>query len=208
MIISEIKRPHYGVCPVDKITPALTGPGMIWQEKMDGCWEVLNILFPAGSRELAGTFVGERMDDKSFWAFDLIEFAGDDIRDRPLIERLTLLRSFAEWVNIVPSGKGMDFLNGIWQRGGEGVVIKDGESPFGSPWLKVKRQENFHCVVTEKHTGGRASIRVFCEGRDGGWVPCRAAFERIAVGQKIEILAFGRHKSGLFREAKLNPHPN
>lgn len=39
--------------------------------------------------------------------------------------------------------------------------------------------------------------------QDCGWCPCRAAFDRIRLGDVVEVAAFGRHASGKFREARL-----
>lgn len=164
---------------------------MRFEEKMDGVWSV---------RETPGqTIVGEQMRDGRFYAFDVVEFAGQDVRARTLAERLTILDGELAGQFLRPaSGNGGAFLADVLARGGEGVVAKRLDMAFGARWAKVKRVESFDLVVTDKAC---PSIRLATtEGEDRGWCAARGEFDRIKIGQIVEIAAFSLTAAGKLRE--------
>lgn len=201
MNTNAIRRPPFFSIPVS--TGLKMTERYCYQEKLDGVWSVQ-------SRFGGDVFAGEQMDDGRFVAFDCLSYLGEDIQNRPLRERLQALESFRHLgLEIVPMGHGGEFLEHILARGGEGMVVKDWDSPFGSTWTKCKRLQNYKLLVAEKNSKGKSSVRVMDhEGVDCGWVPCRKDFERLQVGDLVEVLAYGRHASGKLREPRMNPHPN
>ena len=67
---------------------------------------------------------------------------------------------------------------------------------------KVKRTESFDLICAERNEW-RGSIRLAGPGgEDYGWCPCRAQFDRVRLGDVVEIEAYGRHASGKLREAR------
>lgn len=195
-LIKQIKKPVFRQIPLSEGL-AMRAP-LVYHEKMDGKWAVQQI----GKALCAG----ELMRDGTFWAFDLLALDGSDCRQRPLTERLHWLQGVN--VPIVASGHGGEFLEAILARGGEGVVIKAPDSPFGVEWIKCKRETNYHLIVAEKNIA-KSQIRLIDnEGVDCGWVPWLTGFDQIQIGQTVEVLAYGRHASGKLREARRNQNPN
>ncbi len=189
-----IERAHYDSIPLAEGLK-LSGSGQLWTEKKDGVWSCKSTPF--------GDLIGETMKDGSFWAFDIIKSGTSDIRNSPFRERWTALQAFKSiGINIVPSGIGSEFLEAVLARGGEGVVIADLDAPYGTGLVKCKRMATFDLLVTEKHAH-KSSIHLgSIAGEDFGWCPCRAAFDKISVGDIVEIEAFGRHSSGKLREPR------
>ncbi|MBX9814131.1 MAG: DNA ligase D, partial [Sphingomonas sp.] len=97
------------------------------------------------------------IDDRvplDFFAFDLLELDGEDLRDAPLVERKARLRAlipaddarlhFADHI----AGSGEALFETMCREGMEGIVSKRADAPYrggrGKAWLKVKctrRQE-------------------------------------------------------------------
>jgi ATP-dependent DNA ligase len=194
----NIPRPSYDAIAL-KTALAWQWRGFHLSEKMDGVWAV---------REFAGCLVtGEAMRDGRFFAFDIPRAFGEDIRPRAWTERSAALDELFARLNPklnwhrCTTGSGSEFIEAILARGGEGVVCKPWQAPFGVAWCKVKRCETFDCTVAEQNVS-RGSIRLALAGEDCGWMPCRAAFDRIRLGDVVEVAAFGRHASGKLREAR------
>lgn len=195
----KIARPLYDVASL-KSALAQSWRGWHLSEKMDGVWAV---------RELAGCIVtGEAMRDRRFFAFDIPCAFGEDIRRLPWIERSAALDELfsrldpgLNWHRCATGGDA-EFIEAVLQAGGEGVVCKPWQSPFGAAWCKVKRSETHDCIVTELHPA-RGSIRLALNGEDCGLLAAHSAFDQISLGDIVEITAYGRHASGKFREARL-----
>ena len=192
----QIERPSFQTIPLAEGLSWRAGGGWIYQEKLDGCWDVVEV----GQ----STLVGERMRDGSFHAFDCVCVQGDDIRREPLTTRLDVLRQFfSPTILPVQTGSGGEFLEHVLARGGEGIVAKHGQSYFGVNWLRCKRPRTFDCLVTEKHPS-KMSVHLVETGVDRGW--CAAlygTFERLQVGQIVEVEAYGLTAAGKFREPRL-----
>jgi len=190
--MNTIKRPTFLSVPLS-VGLNWTGSGpWRFEEKLDGRWHELGI----GQSRI----VGELMKSGEFFAFDIPIYNGADIRGKPLRERLVILDTFPLLRPAV--GDGREFLSAVLERGGEGVVAKNLEAPFGVELYKCKRNETHDCTVTEKNPA-RGSIHLTLDGEDVGWCPAHSAFEKIQVGYTVEIVAFGRHASGKFREARI-----
>lgn len=198
MNAQPIPRPYYGVTGL-KVALAWHWRGWHLSQKMDGENAV---------HQFAGcTVTGEAMPDGKFYAWDIVTAFGSDIRrlawrerELALSELFTRLNPKLNWHRCA-TGAGAEFIEAVLANGGEGVVAKPLAAPFGVAWTKIKRQETFDCTVTERNIA-RGSIRLALHGEDCGWCPARAAFDKIRVGDIVEIVAFSRHASGKFREAR------
>lgn len=175
------------------------GGGWLYQEKSDGVW------CPLG---WAGHLLNaERMAGGDHVVNDLVTLAGADVTGWGTGARWAALaelsRSFPAHMRLCRIGNGGEFLEAVLAEGGEGVVAKPAEAPFGVGWFKAKRMETFDCMVVEAHPV-RQSIRLDFEGGDAGW--CAALGARgaqIVPGMVVEVAAYGRHPSGKFREPRL-----
>lgn len=85
-----------------------------------------------------------------YWmVFDCLFFKGEDIRKSPLLTRRDALNEAVhEWHNkhVIPvmsyMGSDMEeFLQRVWKRGGEGIILKENYKPYGDEksWVKVKK---------------------------------------------------------------------
>jgi ATP-dependent DNA ligase len=196
--MQTITRPRYIVTSL-KSAMEWSWRGWHLSEKMDGVFAV---------RQFAGcTVTGESMRAGRFYAFDIAIAFGQDVRgshwtvrEAALSELFSRLNPKLNW-HRCETGSGGEFIEAVLANGGEGVVAKPWAAPFGVAWLKVKRSETFDCTVTERNIA-RGSIRLALNGEDCGWCPARSTFDKIRVGDIVEIIAYGRHRSGKFREAR------
>jgi bifunctional non-homologous end joining protein LigD len=121
-----------------------------------------------------------------FMVFDLLGFAGFDLRGLPLRERKRLLRKLVadtgviRYVDHVP-GRGIDMYASVEQLGLEGVVGKREDSPYragrSGDWVKIRSmQVDDFAVVgwTPPSSEGRAGFSgLHLALKDGtGWVYC------------------------------------
>lgn len=203
-----------------------TGGGpWVYDEKKDGVRAMVSAdgcKLRASSRPLPGpmpssltkcVFDGELVG-AVYWVFDmLVDDAGEDIRRRPLRERRAALAAlsslFPEWICLIPSGRGGEFLEAVLAAGGEGIVAKHSESLYGAPeaWIKCKRFTTEDCIVAEIHPS-KASVRLE-QIRGKGRVNCGWAstygldLPRLHLGDVVEIKCHSRHASGRFREPRI-----
>jgi len=93
-----------------------------------------------------------------YYVFDMPELNGEDLRERPLIERKKLLKKILDGLSsqtIVYSEhfeqKGQKVLNKVCQMGLEGIISKNKNSPYVSyrdkSWIKVKCGKGQEFVV-------------------------------------------------------------
>jgi ATP-dependent DNA ligase len=163
-------------------------------EKMDGVWTV---------SVFGGSLVtGEIMPDGRFYGFDIACIAGEDVRCRSWFERSEALIDCAAHYGfpLVKQGSGTEFIEAILHDGGEGVVAKPFDAPFGRDWFKVKRVETFDVTVTAKLRG---AIAIAYEGQNAGKCPLAGRkLELVRIGDVVEIAAYKRYASGKFREPR------
>lgn len=106
--------------------------------------------------------------DLAYLVFDCLELDGQDLRERPLVERREALRPLVEGLAHVRFSEaverdGIACFRSARERGLEGIIAKDGASRYEAgrrsrAWLKVKthaRQE----VVIGGYTEGRGARR-------------------------------------------------
>ena len=200
-----IIRPDYSVLPL-KAALGFNFRGWHLSEKMDGVYAV---------RQFNGCIVtGESMRDGRFFAWDIPIAFGEDIQGRAWREReQALTQLFARlnpklnWFRCA-TGSGFEFCEAVLANGGEGVVCKKWDSPFGVDWVKCKRQETHDCIVTEKHPS-KLSIHVSENGIDRGWCPVLGgdyfkgyAVDKINIGDIVEIECYGITVKDKFREPR------
>ncbi len=199
------------------------GGPFLFQEKADGvhCFvtcaagvsdpPVFNVLKNGWSQEVElqtrhySLFNAEQMPDGSIILNDLIFLDGQDLRREPTRVRWAELQRCevrGARCQVCASGNGGELLEAILARGGEGVVAKAWEAPFGVNWYKCKRSETFDLRISEIDYA-RGSLRLASEaGEDRGWCPARAAFEALRPGQIVEVAALCLTAKGKLREPR------
>jgi ATP-dependent DNA ligase len=196
-----VERPKFQTVPLADGLQWRGGGGWRYEEKLDGRWHELAI-----GKSIV---VGELMRGGEFFAFDLPFLFGQDMRTLPLIERLAALGEHFGGLRRPITGHGGEFLEAILARGGEGIVAKHLESKFDEPgaWVRCKRSQTEDCVVLEKHPE-KMSIRLGQFDAAGqvverGWCACLFhKFDRVAVGDVVEVTIFGLTPAGKFREPR------
>ena len=184
---------------------AWCGAGWLYQEKSDGVHEFWEPPGPVGD----GTVLNaERMHDGTVVVNDAVRLDGTDYTRETTAVRWAELQRYAgrlarHGARLCAVGVGGEFLAAVLARGGEGVVRKPVDSIFGCGWEKCKRAENFVATVTELYPD-RGAVRLTVDGLDAGRLALRSRFEAVRLGSVLKVVAFGRHNSGLLREARLD----
>ena len=132
-----------------------------------------------------------------YYVFDLLYLDGHDLRKLPLVRRKDLLKGIsppspAVQVSDHVEEKGIPLFKAVSERGLEGVVAKDGESPYlegrrSTYWFKVKTQHRQEAVI-----GGFIQPR----GR-------RLAFRSLLLGvyEKKDLIFIGQVGTGFSERA-------
>ena len=103
------------------------------------------------------------------YLFDLLEFHGDDLRPRPLLERKRALRRAMAWggrIRFTPHrvGDGLGAYGHACAHGWEGIVAKRSDSPYrpgrSRDWLKIKCSRRQELVIGGWTTGRGARQRL------------------------------------------------
>ena len=164
---------------------------------------------------LAGCKLDGELVGKTYFAFDLLEAEGRDLRRCPLRERqaalLALEPLFPVWLRPIPTARpgqsGGAYLAAVLRAGGEGCVAKHMAAPYGCQWFKAKRLETFDVVVIGPATFARSvSIGQYS---DGSLVDCGkvsvfslGTLEGLRPGDVLEIAAECRSTKGKFRSPR------
>ena len=165
---------------------------------------------------LAGCALDGELVGNVYFAFDVIEADGEDLRRLPLRERraalLALQPLFPDWLQLIPTARpgqaGDEYLAEVLSRGCEGICAKQLSAPYGFGWFKAKGVQTHDVVVTAQATATRiVSIGQYSD--DGQLVDCGkvAVFslptlESLRTGGVLEIIAQGRTVKGKFREPR------
>lgn len=164
---------------------------------------------------LSGCALDGELVGKTFFAFDVTEANGQDLRPLPLRERraalLALQPLFPDWIHAIPTARpgqsGSEYLAAVLQAGFEGCVAKQLSAPYGCQWFKAKRLETFDVVVISPATFTR-SVSVG-QYSDGALVDCGkvsvfslGTLDNLRAGDVLEIAAQGRTIKGKFREPR------
>jgi hypothetical protein len=164
-------------------------------------------------------------------AFDLLALGGVDMRERPLRERWAQLCALSACfggtdgaigtsrptIILAEMGNGGEVLEAVLADGGEGVVAKAWDAPWGAPMWACKRLQTFYCVVTG-FNGGTQSVKIGIlhdyapSGKIGpdihvsdcGSVPLLGGkCDRVRVGSIIKVEGFGLTAGGKIREPRV-----
>ncbi|MCX6914436.1 MAG: hypothetical protein NT167_15515 [Verrucomicrobia bacterium] len=202
-------------------------PDWTFETKADGCRALLSagqlqgramryrlpgeVPAALASCTLDGELVGN-----VYFAFDVIEADGEDLRRLPLRERraalLALQPLFPDWLQLIPTARpgqaGGEYVQAVLRDGGEGCVAKQLSAPYGVGWFKAKGVQTHDVVVTAQATATR-SVSIGQYSDDGQLVDCGkvAVFslptlESLRTGDVLEIAAQGRTVKGKFREPR------
>jgi hypothetical protein len=92
----------------------------------------------------------------------------------------------------------------VLARGGEGVVRKRLDAPWGCHWEKCKRSQVFYCRVTDlDQWSGGVFLADLNTGEKRGKMPLREGkFELVRVGSVLKVEAYGLIARGMLREAR------
>lgn len=197
------------------------GAGYLYEEKMDGRFSTREAVHGRERFILAG----EAMPGGEFYAFDVIQIDGQDVRQRPLRERLAELdrrwppaelgtrNSKLETILRPARGNGGEFLEAVLARGGEGIVAKHLDQPFGVDWFKCKRSEIFFVIVTDCGGATQSAEVALADASSEFRVPSSAArmrvpllggkADRVRVGSVLKIEGFGLTPAGRIREPRV-----
>ena len=149
--------------------------------------------------------------------FDCLHIDGDDLLDRPLVDRLAALDDVAgPWR--VPSiltddpAEASEFFDGVVAAGHEGVMVKAALSAYeagrrGGAWRKVKPVTTFDLVVLAAEWGhGRrqgwlSNLHLGARGPDGDFVMVGKTFkgltDELLAWQTAELLSREVRRSGI-----------
>jgi hypothetical protein len=125
------------------------------------------------------------------------------MKNEPLRVRLQQLNSLPGILR--PStGYGVEFVEAILSKGGEGIVAKRWDAPFDASMYAVKRSVELRCVVTEILPFQAVKIADADTGADRGKVKI-AAFKisKIRAGSIIKVAGMNLTDRGMVREPRL-----
>lgn len=162
--------------------------------------------------------------------FDMLFYRGQDIRTWKQEARRTLLakiykRYFRDHPNIhlsesVHAPAIIDLYQEIMTKGGEGIVIKDMDSPYGKGWTKVKKVLEDSVIIVGftsgkgKYTNQIGAIRFGqyvdkelieygqCSGMDDATRDKLTKSQDEMIGRVFDIKFQERFESGKFREPR------
>lgn len=189
-----VQKPRKVVVPMAVGLAWRYKPQILYEEKLDGKFQT--------RRAGCAVVVGELMGNGSFFAFDCVALNEKDIRQAPLWDRLACL----EVLNLPrpETGNGGEFLAQILARGGEGVVAKDLNAPYGE-MLACKRLETWICRVASMN-GGKQSVKIVdsLSGQPRGNLPLLGGkCDRVRIGSLVKVEGCGLTSAGLVREPRV-----
>lgn len=221
-----VQKPRKILVPLVQGLAWLEEAGIVYQEKMDGRFEIRHLDYPeilGGETILAGEKVGAE-----FYAFDCLKFYGVDYQDCPLRARLAALhQALSDRVTIggeiimrgiFSARNGGELLQYVLKNGGEGVVRKRLDSLWGEPMEACKRLETFYCVVTGFNAGKSVRLErllnfamdpgALAAYRSGRTQACGSVSlgggkaDRVRLGSIVKIEGFGLTRAGQIREPR------
>lgn len=189
-----VQKPRKVVVPLAVGLAWRPHPNAIFQEKLDGKFHVRHM----GN----SVIVGELMRDARFYAFDCLAIEGHDIRFAPLRDRLACLDRFS--FQRPETGSGGEFLAKVLARGGEGVVAKDLNDPYGE-MLACKRLETWICRIASMNCGKQSvQIADSLSGQPRGNLPLLGGkCDRVRIGSLVKVEGYGLTTDDLVREPRV-----
>jgi hypothetical protein len=177
------------------------------EEKLDGRFATA-FQSLGGAEKVESILAGELMRGE-FFAFDILNYRGKNVTLLPLRMRIPLMEEICSLggfrrVRVMGGGTSPgEFLDEILAAGGEGIVIKDLDAPYGD-MLAAKRLETWICRVTGGN-GGSQSVRIEDAGtwQDRGRVALFSGkCDQVCPGSLIKVEGFGLTKAGKIREPR------
>jgi|SRR6185312_9227287 len=209
--------PHWEISKPRKIVVPLA-VGLAWgndpqyriEEKLDGRFETRQVF--GTTEDLGDTLLAGEYLRGEFHAFDLLRLNGTDFRPYPLEHRLVFLagvfaakpldRTGGEIHRVPALHYQPSTLHDIWTRGGEGIVRKRLDAPWGTPFEACKRIETFTCTVTGFNAG--QSVQISLADHPCGNVALKGGkCDRVRVGSILKIEGFGLTREGQIREGRV-----
>ena len=168
-----------------------------------------------------------------FKVWDIIRHRGDDLRGcmdtnrRRLLEQLS--KHFPKWMLLEWRYKNpKPLLRDVLARGGEGIVQKKLNAPYGEGWLKIKKEKTYDVIITGCDYSDSAKYAPhgwiknvhFSQYRNGVLTPCGQTsgmdeqtrdyitknIKRLVKEQQvIELIANLRFPSGALRHPRFLP---
>ena len=143
-----------------------------------------------------------RLELQPFW-FDILHLDGDDVIDRPLVERRALLAAVVPPETLIPqiatadTGDAEQFLTEARALRHEGVMVKDPSSSYeagrrGSAWIKVKPVYTLDLVIlaaewgSGRRTGWLSNLHLGARDGDGSFVMLGKTFKGL-TDQMLEF---------------------
>ena len=180
-MIQNIQHPRKEIVPL-AIGLGWGNDGAVYQEKIDGRFAIRSGEdFTLAGEDVRGQFI----------AWDCLEYAGEDVRAKPFIERLHMAFDLCgHWhFELAQAGNnGGELLEKVLARGGEGIVRKLPGATYFDAMTACKRLQTWRCVVTalDYATGG-AKISDVTTGEDRGTVPLRNRATACRVGSIVKV---------------------
>lgn len=210
---SAIHKPRKVVVPISTGLAWGKEFGFLYQEKADGRFAIQEIV---DRHFVIAKLAGELMADGTFYAFDILEHLGEYFLQKQLWQRHIAFDLVMEHSRlpenvrrIQESREGGKLLAEVLARGGEGVVRKRLDSPWGTPFEACKRVSDFICIVKAIGTSQSVEISDAATGEPRGKIKLGGGkVEKVRVGSILKVNAFGTHPSGLLREAVLDRDSN
>lgn len=139
----------------------------------------------------------------NFHVFDVLMVCGRDVRNLPYQARRTILDDIINRlqhpnIKIVPAIKGdlSRFFQEVVASGGEGIVVKNIHSPYGSGWAKVKKSFDVSCVIS----GFKKGKGKYTAGQVGSM-----ALSVYQAGKLVEVGFASGFEEKLRRDMSANP---
>jgi hypothetical protein len=209
LVADAIRKPTKIIVPLSAGLAWGNDPYVHYEEKLDGDFQVRadggNLIvgeFLAPDHQRAGMYHAP-----GFYAFDILEFRGENTMLWPLAARMAVLcRHWAglrapEWNGDGTPGQ---WLQDILSRGGEGMVAKDIGAPWGTPMLACKRLGTWLCAVTGVGNSQSVGICDSVTGEDRGRVKLGGGkCDRVRVGSIIKVEGMQLTDDGKIREPRL-----
>ena len=138
-----------------------------------------------------------------YYAFDIIMLCGRDVRSVPYMERRKLLKDVVAKLNnphikVVQAVQGnlQKYFEKVVAEGGEGIVVKRVDSPYGRGWAKVKKAFDVSCVIS----GFKEGKGKYSQGQIGS-----LALSVYEAGKLIEVGFASGFNDKLRKEISQNP---
>lgn len=156
-----------------------------------------------------------------FCVYDIPKLSGEDLRSLPLRDRnkklMILIAKLSKYIPVVahphvPYHKAKELYESVVASGGEGIMMKDLNAPYGSGWYKVKKVVTFDVIIlgyeapkktSKKSDGSISATHYHKEGLIGSVI-----FGAYKNGKLIELGTCSGMSEAIRRELSTNGQDN